>query len=122
MTILVDLLIGALLGKAAVWAYNNLLTPEQRKKIESIVKTHHFEYGTAAVAGGALAKSPKTVGFGLSLMADDWKDKDVAIKNLKNKIHSVINQTQQGFQTSNTNYSSPFIHNPRMRQMYRINY
>lgn len=91
MTLLVDLVIGALLGKAAVWTYNNLLSHEQRKKIESIVKSHHFEYGTVAVAGGALARSPRTVGFGLSLIQDDWKDRDVAIQNLKNKIHSMIN-------------------------------
>jgi len=123
MTLLADLIIGAILGKAAVWAYNNLLTPEKRKQIESIVNTHHLEYGTVAVAGGVITKSPKAVGFGLLLIQDDWKDRDVAIHNLKNKIRSVINQSRLGFQSQNASYSSPFIHNPRMRQMYRrINY
>ncbi|MFB5646093.1 MAG: hypothetical protein ACE5R3_05805, partial [Nitrosopumilaceae archaeon] len=77
MPLIEELVIGALLGKIAVWIYNNFLTPEQRKQIENIVKTHHLEYGTIAVAGGALAKSPKAVGFGLSLIQDDWKDKDL---------------------------------------------
>lgn len=110
MTLLADLVVGAILGKAAVWAYNNLITPKKRQQIESIVNTHHLEYGTVAVAGGVITKSPKAVGLGLSLIQDDWKDRDVAIQNLKNKISSVINQTRQGFLTQNVNYSSPFIH------------
>lgn len=45
MAILVGLAAGYLIGKAAVYAYNNLLSPEQRKRIENKVKTDHFEHG-----------------------------------------------------------------------------
>ena len=123
MKLLDDLVIGALVGKVSVWAYNNLLTPEQRKKFENMVNTHHFEYGVVAIAGGVITKSPKAVGLGISYLQDDWKDKDIAIKNLKSKINSAVNQIQKALQTPpQVPYSNPFIQNPRMRQMSRINY
>jgi len=79
MAILVGLALGYLIGKAAVYAYNNLLSPEQRKRIENKVKTHHFEYGVVTTAAGLVVKSPTAVGTGLSWIADDWKDKDKAL-------------------------------------------
>lgn len=88
MGLLEDLAIGFFLGKVAVGVYNTVFTPEQRKQIEEIVKTHHFEYGVATATGGIIAKSPKAVGTGISWMTDDWKDKDIAIENLKKKVLS----------------------------------
>ncbi len=119
MAILESLAAGYLIGKAAVLAYNALFTPVQRKQLENKVKTHHFEYGVATTAAGVLTKSPTAVGTGISLIADDWKDKDVAIQNMKNKVNTVINNLQKAFQPSNTNQYNHFIHNPRLRQMYR---
>ena len=118
MTILADLAIGYIVGKAAVAAYNTLLTPEQRRKIESKVKTHHFEYGVAVTTGGALAKSPKAVGTGISWIADDWKDKDEAIENIKNKVNSAVNQIRRSLQNPNRGYNNRYYSNPGLRRMY----
>jgi len=92
------LLVGLIIGIAAVKLYNILFTPEQRKVLEDKVKTHHFEYGIATTAAGVIAKSPTAIGTGLSLIADDWNDKDKAIQNIKNKFNTlldIVNNPQQ---------------------------
>ena len=38
------LLVGLIIGIAAVKLYNIIFTPEERKILEDKVKTHHFEY------------------------------------------------------------------------------
>lgn len=121
MGLLEDFAIGFILGKVALSVYNTIFTPKQRKQIEEIVKTHHFEYGVAAATSGIITKSPKAVGTGISFMVDDWQDKDIAIENLKNKLRSALNQIQQNLSASS--YSRSFNNNPRTRQSYRrINY
>ena len=117
MAILESLAVGYLIGKAAVYAYNNLFTPERRKQIENKVKTHHFEYGVATTAAGVLTKSPTVVGTGLSWIADDWNDKDVAIQNMKNKINSAIDKVQKSLQTLNQNTGSVYV-NPYYSRRY----
>ncbi len=118
MAILLPLVAGYAIGKAAVYAYKNLLTPEQRRKIENKVKTHHFEYGVVTTTAGIVAKSPTTVGTGLSLIADDWKDKDEAIQNMKNKVNSAINKIQNTPQNSNQTPGSIHI-NRRFSKRHR---
>lgn len=92
---------GILLGTALVKLYNIVFTPEQRKVLEDKVKTHHFEYGVATTAAGVITKSPTAIGTGLSLIADDWDDKDKAIQNIKNKISKVLNLIENVQQDSN---------------------
>ena len=118
MAMLESLAVGYVLGKAAVYAYNALFSPEQRKQIESKVKTHHFEYGVATTAAGLVTKSPTTVGTGFSWIADDWNDKDEAIQNMKNKINSALDKVQKSLQNSKQ-ISSPFYVNPRFSRRYR---
>ena len=81
--------------------YNILFTPEEKKILEDKVKTHHFEYGVAVTAAGVITKSPTAIGTGLSLIADDWDDKDKAIQNIKNKINKVLNLIENVQQDSN---------------------
>jgi len=118
MAILVGLAAGYLIGKAAVYAYNNLLSPEQRKRIENKVKTHHFEYGVVTTAAGLVTKSPTAVGTGLSWIADDWKDKDKAMENMKNKINSAVNQVRRSLQNPNQLPTSIYV-NPSFSRRYR---
>ena len=118
MAILVGLAAGYLIGKAAVYAYNNLLSPEQRKRIENKVKTDHFEYGVVTTAAGLVTKSPTAVGTGLSWIADDWKDKDKAMENMKNKINSAVNQIRRSLQNPNQLPTSIYV-NPRFSRRYR---
>lgn len=118
MAILVGLAAGFLIGKVAVYAYNTIFTPQQRKQIQSKVKTHHFEYGVATTAAGFVTKSPTMVGTGLSWIADDWKDKDEAIQNMKNKVNSAVNNVRKSLQTPNRGYRNRYYSNPRLRQMY----
>ncbi|MDP3781205.1 MAG: hypothetical protein Q8Q69_08505 [Nitrosopumilaceae archaeon] len=110
MPILESLAVGYLIGKASVFLYNTLFTPEERKQIQNKVKSHHFEYGVVATAAGVLTKSPTTVGTGLSWIADDWKDKDVAVQNMKNKVNSALDIVQKSLQ--NSNHTSQFYVNP----------
>lgn len=117
MAIMVGLAIGYLIGKGAVVAYNALFTTEQKKQIESMVKTHHFEYGVVTTAAGVITKSPTAVGTGLSLIADDWNDKDAAIQNMKNKVNSIIDKVQKSLQNPNQNPGSIYV-NPRFSRQY----
>ena len=123
MAIVLPLVAGYAIGKIAVYAYNNLLTPQQKKRIETKVKTHHFEYGLVTTAAGLTIKSPTAVGTGISWIADDWKDKDKVLENMKNKVNSTVNRVRKSLQTPNRGYRNRYYSNPRLRQMYsRINY
>ena len=54
--------------------YKKYATPEQKKKWEGLVKTHHGEVGVLAVAGGILLKSPTMIGTGIGLAIHDKED------------------------------------------------
>lgn len=95
------LLVGLIIGIAAVKLYNILFTPEEKKILEDKVKTHHFEYGVAVTAAGVITKSPTAIGTGLSLIADDWDDKDKAIQNIKNKFNTLLDNINKVPQNSN---------------------
>jgi hypothetical protein len=54
--------------------YKNHTTPEQKKKWEGFVKTHHGEAGIIGIAGGILLKSPTMIGTGIGLAIHDKDD------------------------------------------------
>lgn len=69
--------------KAAIWtvvgvgaceAYRLLATPEQKRRWEGFVRTHHGEAGVALVAIGLALKSPALVGIGTGLALHDIDD------------------------------------------------
>jgi len=98
---------GIIIAALGLTAYKKL-PPEIKTKLENWVKTHHFEYGIGTVAGGAIAKSPTAVGAGLTMIADDWKDKDVAIQNIENKIDSAVIKIRSILQNINNKQNSTF--------------
>jgi len=118
MAILLPLVAGYVIGKAAVYAYNNLISPQQKMRIKNKIKAHHFEYGVVTTAAGLATKSPTAVGTGISWIVDDWKDKDKAIENMKNKVNSAVNHVRKSLQTPNQGYRNRYYSNPRLRQMY----
>lgn len=67
-------LLGALVALAACESYRHLTTPEQKRRWEGFVKTHHGEVGVVAAAAGALAGSPTLAGAGIGLAIHDARD------------------------------------------------
>ena len=95
---------GIVLGVVATKLYKQL-PQETKAKLENWAKTHHFEYGLGGVVAGTIIKSPIAVGTGIALMADDWSDKDLAMRNIENKIDSAVNKIK-GFLETRFNSSS----------------
>ncbi len=98
---------GMILGVVAIKLYKQL-PQETKTKLENWAKTHHFEYGLGGVVAGSIIKSPTTVGTGLALMVDDWSDKDVAIRNIENKIDSAVNKIKGFLETHSNSSRSSF--------------
>lgn len=66
--------IGAFVGLLAGEVYKRCTTPEQKRRWEGFVRTHHGEAGVAGVALGAATRSPALLGIGAGLALHDWKD------------------------------------------------
>lgn len=71
---LLEVVAGLVAGYSAAEVYDRVATPQQKKKWESLVQTHHGEAGVVAAGGGIAIKSPFVAGVGLGLMAHDIKD------------------------------------------------
>lgn len=63
--------------------YKKYVTPQQKKKWENFVKTHHGEAGAIMTGAGIIAKSPTLIGGGLGLMIHDKNDSQKWFKNNK---------------------------------------
>ena len=66
--------IGGLGVFALAEAYRLLTTPEQKKRWEGFVKTHHGEAGVIIAIIGALARYPTLIGIGAGLAIHDIDD------------------------------------------------
>ena len=55
-------------------AYKKYVTPQQKKKWENYIKTHHGEAGILMTAAGVVTKSPTLIGSGVGLMVHDRDD------------------------------------------------
>lgn len=70
----IKIAVGVIAAYAVAEIYRQLATPEQKRRWEGLVKTHHGEAGLGAVAGGAVARSPALAGIGIGLALHDIKD------------------------------------------------
>ena len=66
--------IGVLVAFAACELYRCLVTPEQKRRWEGFVKTHHGAAGVVAAAAGALGGFPTLAGAGIGLAIHDARD------------------------------------------------
>lgn len=78
---------GAAFGYLAAETYDRCMTPEEKKRWESWVKTHHGEAGVLMMDAGIAAKSPALAGFGLGLMVHDREDAAKWFSGDKQKMH-----------------------------------
>lgn len=54
--------------------YKKYTTPQEKKKWENYVKTHHGEAGILMTVAGIVIKSPTLIGSGVGLMLHDKDD------------------------------------------------
>ncbi len=54
--------------------YKKFTTPQQKRKWENYIKTHHGEAGVLMTAAGIITKSPTLIGSGVGLMLHDRND------------------------------------------------
>ena len=71
---IVKLGLGVLGGLALGEAYRHGTTPEQKRRWEGFVRTHHGEAGAIGVAAGLATRSPILAGIGAGLALHDRRD------------------------------------------------
>ena len=71
---IVKLGLGAFGGWALGEAYRRCTTPEQKRRWEGFVRTHHGEAGAIGVAAGLATRSPTLAGIGAGLALHDRDD------------------------------------------------
>ena len=71
---------GLLIGGGALLVYYLLLSPSQRKALETWANTHHFEYALGIGGLGVLKNDTTVLGIATVFGIHDWKDKDIAIQ------------------------------------------
>lgn len=72
---MIGLILVALVGGYAIAeAYRKYTTPQQKRKWENYVKTHHGEAGVIMTTAGLVTKSPTMIGSGVGLMLHDKND------------------------------------------------
>ena len=80
--------LGALSGYLVAEAYTRWATPEQKRKWESLVKTHHGEAGAVIAIVGTATKFSELAGVGLGLMVHDFKDVKKWFSGDKRKMYT----------------------------------
>jgi len=87
-----------------IWDY---LSPETKLRLKQIVPMHHGEEGFWSALAGILLKNPNIISGGITLMADDWKDKPFWVQDIKNRINSFQNNLQNSLKQIqlNQNYN-----------------